>query len=337
MLVAMKASCEAILVAGLLAAGGLTAWGEDVQLRSEAVGLMNRARVVSQFKGGPYNVRTEVDFNATGPDGSLQGGSYTRVRGTGGELRQELHFGEYSASAIATGVQFGWTDGWHDPPFAAVQIREMIPFSPGAFDESDVIQQIKDGSYGGRPAVCVEFETVLGEQRLPGEACLDKANGTILELRTGSKLWEYSDYFIINGALYPAHLVYRDGPFSLTANLKMTDLDRAPEEAFAIPAEWKQGMACRQWQLPVAKAAPQPPGEGAPDAPVVDVAVHLHVDAGGRVESASVLKGVRPDLDAEAVKVAGGWIFEPGTCNGHAQGFVIDSVVHFQSWRVKTE
>jgi len=30
-----------------------------------------------------------------------------------------------------------------------------------------------------------------------------------------------------------------------------------------------------------------------------------------------------------------GWTFTPGTCEGHAQDFAIEAVVHFQGWRVK--
>jgi TonB family protein len=309
--------------------------GEDMQLRSRAVSLLNQARVVSQFQGGPYNVRTDVSFSATSADGSLQGGTYTRVRGTNGGLREDLQYGDYSAASILVDGKRGKSHGWDDPPYAAIKIRQLVPFSPGMFDQSDVIEQIKDGSYGGRPASCVEFETIVGEQRLPGEACVDKANGTLLELRTGSRLWEYSGYYSLKGGLFPAQIVYRDGNFSLTADLKMTALEELPEDAFAIPADWAQGRFCKQFQWPVAKHAPQPPGEGAPDAPVTDVVVHLHVTAAGTVTGAQVLRPVRPDLDAAAVKLVSGWTYQPGTCEGQAQDYGIDTVVHFQGWRVK--
>jgi TonB family protein len=58
--------------------------------------------------------------------------------------------------------------------------------------------------------------------------------------------------------------------------------------------------------------------------------VHLHVTAQGTVSDASVVKPVRPELDAEALKVVSTWLFDPGTCNGGAQDYTIDSVVHFQ-------
>ena len=153
----------------LSAAGGLSlavlccsAGGEDRQLRSRAVSLLNQARVVSQFQGGPYNVRTDVSFTATSADGSLQGGTYTRVRGTNGGLREDLQYGDYSASSIFVDAKRGTSHGWDDPPYAAIKIRQLVPFSPGMFDQSDVIEQIKDGSYGGRPASCIAFETIVG-------------------------------------------------------------------------------------------------------------------------------------------------------------------------------
>ncbi len=309
--------------------------GEDMQLRSRAVGLLNQANVVSRLQGGPYNVRTEVSFSATAADGSLQGGSYTRNRGTDGNLRQDLHFSDYSSSSISTESMVAKTPGWDDPPYAARVILRLVPFGAGSFDSSDVIEQIKDSSYGGRPAACIEFETIVGEKRLPGEICIDKANGTLLELRTGSKLFEYSDYYMIKGGLFPAQIAYRDGAFSLNATLKMTALEERPDDAFTVPSDWTQGTFCKQFQWPMAKASPQPKSEGAPDAPVTDVAVHLHISATGTVSSAEVLRPVRADLDAEAVKQASKWVFEPGTCDGHAQEYVVDVVLHFQGWRVK--
>jgi TonB family protein len=74
----------------------------------------------------------------------------------------------------------------------------------------------------------------------------------------------------------------------------------------------------------VAKSAPQPRGDGGPDAPVTDVTMHLLVSAQGKVENAEVVKPVREDLDAEAKKVVSGWVFEPGTCDGRAQEYKID-------------
>jgi TonB family protein len=285
---------------------------------------------VIQLQGGPYNVRTDVNFTATASDGNLQSGSYTRIRGNDAALREDLKFSDYSASSIIIGVQRGWTAGWNDPPFAALKIRQLVPFSAARFDASDVIREIRSSSYGGRPALCIEFDTILGENRLPGEICVDKANGTMLELHSGNKLWEYSDFFSVKGGLFPSHIVYRDGSFSLNADFKMTPLDERPEEAFAIPSDWPQGFNCTQWQFPIGKSTPQPRGEGAPEAPVTDVVVHLHVTAQGTVSSAQVLKPVRSDLDAEAIKLAGSWLFQPGTCNGNPQGFIVNSVVHFQ-------
>ena len=328
---------KAVSLAALLTfvVAGNASLGEDMQLRARAVALLNQSSVVSRFQGGPYNVRTDVSFSATAADGSLQGGSYTRNRGTDGALRQDLSFGDYSASSISRESMVGKTPAWDDPPYAARVILRLVPFGAGSFDSSDVIQQIKDSSYGGRPAACIEFETIVGENRLPGEICIDKANGTLLELRTGSKLFEYSDYYSVKGGLFPAQIVYRDGAFSLNATLKMVVLDGRPDDAFAIPGGWKQGSFCKQFQWPVAKVSPQPQGEGAPGAPVTDIAVHLHVSPTGAVSSAEVLKPVRPDLDEAAVKLAGQWVFDPGTCDGHAQEYVIDVTLHFQGWRVK--
>jgi hypothetical protein len=46
----------------------------------------------------------------------------------------------------------------------AWKIREPVPYSSASFDSSDVIQEIKSGSYD--EAFCIEFETRSSLQRL---------------------------------------------------------------------------------------------------------------------------------------------------------------------------
>jgi hypothetical protein len=57
-----------------------TAFSQDMQLRNQAVALMNHARAVSQIQGGPWNIRTEVTFTGTASDGNLQAGTDTHPR-----------------------------------------------------------------------------------------------------------------------------------------------------------------------------------------------------------------------------------------------------------------
>ena len=160
----MSIALVPVVLLAIVCAGSIAS-GEDVQLRNHAVELLNRAQIVSKVQGGPYNFRTEATFTATAGDGSLQSGTYTRVRGSDGALREDLRFGDYAASSITQDAQPGWTSNWNDPPYAARKIRELVPYRPQSFDSSDVIEQIKSASYGGRDANCIEFETIVGEQR----------------------------------------------------------------------------------------------------------------------------------------------------------------------------
>jgi hypothetical protein len=59
---------------------------------------------------------------------------------------------------------------------------------------------------------------------MPGEICVDKANGTMLELRSADKLWEYSGFFTVECGLFPAHILYRDGNFSLISTSQHREL-----------------------------------------------------------------------------------------------------------------
>jgi len=82
--------------------------------------------------------------------------------------------------------------------------------------------------------------------------------------------------------------------------------------------------------MPVPTSTPQPPAPGTASLPVTDVAVHAHVTARGSVTGATILKPVRPDLDAEALALAGTRRYQPGSCEGRLQDFAVDVTVHFQ-------
>ncbi len=326
----MRYACKLTFLPLLILGAIHLAAAEDQDLRNRAVHLLDRAQLASHLSG-PTNIRTEVTFNAV-LKGTAQQGTYTRVRSANGGLREDVSFGDFHASSIEQQNQVAEQGPWSNPPYAVQRLMDFVPYSPLSFDETDVIQSLNPGSVNGQQATCVQFVTIRGDDRNPGEICVSDANSTVLEWHDSRRSWQASEYVSIKGALLPSNFTYREGDtFSLTADVKFTLLDAEPSQELAASAEWKRGTLCKTVLFPVVSFSPQPSSKGgAPNAPVIDVTVHATVTAQGAVTGAEVLKPVRPDLDADAIKLASTWRFTPGNCEGSPKEFPIDITIHFQ-------
>jgi hypothetical protein len=98
MLARMRKSLAIVLIA-VVSAGVDGAWveraaAEDMQLRARAVQMLDRARMTNAIRGGPYFIKTETTFVATGDGGSLSSGSLVRTREMNGSLRMDISFGD---------------------------------------------------------------------------------------------------------------------------------------------------------------------------------------------------------------------------------------------------
>lgn len=314
-----------------------TAGGEDMELRNRAEQLMNRALVASRFTA-PMNIRTEVTFSAAGSDGAATKGSYVRVRSVDNALREDLVLGDYAVSRIREQSNLAMRGPLGDIPYPLRKLMDFVPYLPIRFDATDVITSIAETKMNGKAAVCIQFVTVRGEDRNPGDVCLSSENGTVIEWHDRNHSFQALEYGGVNGVLMPSHFVYREGEdlareagnLSIDARVRWTLLDARPDEAFVAPTDWQHTHFCRSFAMPVPKTAPQPAPKGGVDAPVITVEVHLHVRPDGTVSKAEILKPIRDDLDAEAVELVKTWTYQPGVCNGNKQDFAIDAAVHFQ-------
>ena len=303
---------------------------EDQDLRARAVHLLDRARLASRMEK-PTNIRTTVTFSATGKDGLAETGSYTRNRSSTGELREDVVLGEFKSSHIQKGRDVAYFGAWMDLPYAVESVMRFIPYAPLRFDPTDVIGSIDGKTVDGRAASCIEFVTVRGEDRNPGEICVANADGTVLAWHDRDSSWQAAGYTSVNGALEPSGFAYKEGAaLALAAQVKYTMLDTEPTAELTAPANWNHGAYCRSYTMPIAKFSPQPRALGGLNAPVIDVEVHAHVSAEGSVTHAEVEKPVRADLDAEAVQLVSTWRYSPGTCEGQVQDFPVNVMVHFQ-------
>lgn len=306
------------------------AHAEDLNLRNRAEQLMNRALITSRF-GVPLNIRTDVTFSVTGRDGAMQSGTYTRIRAADGALREDVTLGNYHMSRLRQQEQVATHGNWIDIPYGVRKLFEFVPYQPIYFEEADVITGIDETSASGKAAFCIQFVTVRGEDRNPGDVCVSKADGTVVEWHDRDHSFEALDYGTVKGARLPSHFLYHEGStLTLDATVQWTLLDARPDDAFTVPADWHEAYYCKTYSLPVPISAPQPVAKGNPDAPIVTVELRVRVRADGTVSSVQVLKPVRDDLDAEAVSLVKTWIYQPGNCEGTKRDMAIDAAVHFQ-------
>jgi TonB family protein len=304
--------------------------GEDMALRNRAEQLMNRALVASSLTT-PMNIRTEVTFSAKGEDGIPTAGSYIRVRSVDNALREDFVLGDYSMSRIREQSNVATRGPWVDLPYTLRKVMEFVPYLPIRFDPTDVITSIDETRMNGKAAVCIQFVTVRGEDRNPGDVCLARDNATVIEWHDRDRSFEALEYGSVKDALLPSHFVYREGEkLAIHASVRWTLLDARPDDAFVAPEDWRHAHFCNSFAMPVPKSAPQPAAKGGVDAPVITVDVRVHVRPDGVVGSAEILKPVRDDLDSEALELVKTWTYQPGVCEGNKQDFAIDAEVHFQ-------
>jgi TonB family protein len=304
--------------------------GEDMDLRNRAEQYLNRALVASRLTT-PMNIRTDVTFSAMEGDGVATAGSYVRTRSIDDALREDLILGEYRMSRIQDNGKVATHGQWVDIPYTLRKVMAFVPYLPIRFDSTDVITSINEMKLNGIPAVCIQFLTVRGEDRNPGDVCLTKENNTVIEWHDRDHSFQALEYGTVKGALLPAHFVYREGEkLVIDATVRWTLLEARPDDAFVAPEDWRHAFYCKTFSMPVPKFAPQPAAKGGVDAPVITVEVRAHVSPDGTVGKAEVLKPVRDDLDAEAVELVKTWIYQPGACEGAKQDFAIDVAVHFQ-------
>jgi TonB family protein len=304
--------------------------GEDMDLRNRAEQFMNRAIVASRLTT-PINIRTEVTFSATGEDGVETPGSYIRIRSVDNALREDFVFGDYRMSRIQDAGKIATHGQWIDIPYTLRKVMDFVPYLPIRFDPTDVITSINETMMSGKAAVCIQFVTVRGEDRNPGDVCIARDNATVIEWHDRDRSFQALEYRSVTDALLPSHFVYREGEaLVIDATVSWAILDARPDDAFVAQEDWRQAFYCKSFSMPVPKSAPQPAARGGVDAPVITVEVRVHVRPDGTVGKAEVVKPVRDDLDSEAVELVKTWTYQPGSCEGTMKNFAIDTAVRFQ-------
>ena len=302
------------LVLFTLAIASTSLFSQDVQVREEAVRLLEKADEVSTPLRLPNLERIDT-FRVFSSDAPVREGSFSRVVIQGTGRRDETTFGEYHVIDIFTSRGLTTVRTKELAPPEVDDLMKLAPVFHGAFDSEDVIHSIASRDVNGRAARCIQFDTVTGEKTQANEICVDAGNGTLLIKKVGDERVEYSDYFAFAGAQYPAKISYSlGGALKMEVAQSLTVLTDATANVLAAPPNAQVRQLCKTYRRAFGQSMPQPkPGNGGAD---TDIILRGMISSDGRIHDAVVQSSERPALNAEALSLIQQWVFEPALCNG---------------------
>ena len=302
---------------------------EDIELRTRAVRLVERsAEISAPTEHAPYEL--SLTFRAMMPGQPTGEGSYSRLFGGKLGSREEATFGDFHLVKIYLPDRVASIGKLRVFPPELREVLRLIPIQLWHLDHEDIVREIRPGTVAGRPAQCVEFDTIAGAQTHANEICVDAQTGAFLRDVHGNEVVENSDFFDNRGAKFPAHInYYRNGVlvFEINQTIKRVD-EPLSADMFTPPADAKIGLRCQSFRRAFAESTPQPPrGNGSG---MVDVVVHAMIGLDGHAHNAVIESSDRPDLNQEALKIVQNWVFTPSLCNDKPNEQEGNLVVHFQ-------
>lgn len=304
---------------------------EDPEVRAEAVRLMERADMLTT----PVWPANEEFFNfkvlqpATGEasEGAIKIGVKTRVN-----KRWEMTYGTYRFVRVQDGGELATYQSETTEPAALTSVRRLIPAFRGVFEPADMVRRIADSTVEGRPARCIEFDTLKGDQQQSGQVCVDAQSGFLISVRQGDETIRQSDYFRFNNASLPGHIERWVGDQKLIEiDSKVVVRTEYPPEYFDYPTDAKIDHGCREFHRAFTDHAAQPePRTQSNEA--ITVRLHGRIGRDGKPVALKVLDAVRPDLAEEALRIVSGWTFHPAMCEYQPATQETDFEVRFKGW-----
>jgi hypothetical protein len=301
---------------------------QDIAIRVEAVRLLDRANAVSRPTHIMPNYRDDVTFRAYGLDGSMKEGRSSAIY-SGDIERYEWFFGDYHAVSIHYPDKIVQNRDYRPAPLETMEMDKLTPLLIWRFDESDTIHSINSRSLLGRPASCIEFETVKGRDFQSNEICVDEELGTLIRAAVGDEVVEDTDYAQFQDVWWPTHIRHNiNGALRMEIDQSFSLIDGSIDWAALTPPNPVTLGACQQYRRPIVQSEPQPSSAG--PGPWYDVRVHGVIGSDGRVHDAAVMTKGRPDLEKQALQIVSTWVFSPGLCNGKPIPVDANLTVHFR-------
>ncbi len=315
-----------VLAVCAVAAFGIPVRAQDMNVRVEAVQLMERAYAVSSSTKALPDYREDITFRTYAPDGATKDGTYSTIF-SGQIERSEILYGDFHIVTLQTPEKTLKSTA-AAPPVEIWWLMKLVPLTLGRFDKSDVIQSITLATISGRPAKCIHFETINGRAHQSNEICVDAEQGPVLRWNVGDQLIEESEYSKFEDSLLPQQVrFYIGGKLRMEFGQKLVLMDGPSDWDALAPENPITYTTCQKYERALVQSAPQPSNAGA--GPWYDVRIHGTIGQDGRVhEAAAVAKG-RPELEQEAVRIVSQWVFTPPMCDGTAVSDFAAFVVHF--------
>jgi TonB family protein len=300
---------------------------QEVLIREKAVTLLEHANSIStphEFAG----YEQVITFQSFSPSGS-QSGRFTSVVHGPRSYRDEYEFGDFDLLVVVNGSLIADVG---DRAKAPLEIRRMTrlnrPYT-ARFDQSDIIRSIQDSQVNGRPARCIEFDTVVGEKSAANEICIDAQLGVVLRAHANNETITNSDFFAYRDTYLPAHITYEQTNLRMELEQSKKEIEGPFDPDFLTPPpNATVGKVCTTYRRPFGQVMTQPkPGSGSEK---VDVMLHGTVRTDGGIRSVSIDRSDRPDLNQEAIKLFSTWQFSPAMCDGRAIEVPADVTLHFE-------
>ncbi|MGA7382991.1 MAG: hypothetical protein WBX03_19215 [Terriglobales bacterium] len=152
---------------------------QDIRVRAEAMRLLEKGNAVTTPVKLPDLERVD-SFRVFGPDQAFKDGVFTRVVIQKTGRRDETTFGDYHVIDVSVDRHGARLQTQVQAPAEVMTLLRVTPIYHVSFNDEDVIHAITNREVNGRPARCIEFDTVAGQKSHDNEICLDGATGAIV-------------------------------------------------------------------------------------------------------------------------------------------------------------
>ena len=306
----------------------VVASSQDVRVREEAVRLLEKGNAVATPVTRPNLERVE-SFRVFGPDQAVKEGTFTRVVIQKTGRRDEITFGDYHQLDVVVKDKMSKIQSQTVAPAEVDTLMRLTPMYYVSFNGEDVIHTITNREVNGKPARCIEFDTIVGRKNQANEICGDAATGVIVLEKVNEERIEFADFFEFAGALLPGRIDYSSTAApSMEIKQSITALTETIPNVLVAPPNAEAWAICKSFRRAFGQSMPQPkPGNGGTE---VDVVVRGVISTDGRVHDAVIQSSERPDLNAEALDLIHQWVFTPPTCDNQATIAEASFNLHFQ-------
>jgi len=306
----------------------LFATAQDALVRQQAETLLEKAgSLATPHEFGAYE--QVIDFQSSSTQGSQQGRFTSVVKGPR-SYRDEYEFGSFRLLVIVNHDTFA--DVGDDRAKAPLEVRRMTwlnqPYQP-RFDQTDIIRSIQESAVNGRPARCIQFDTVTGDKSATNQICIDRELGVISQADVNGQTIINSEFFAYRDTHIPAHITYEQGDLHMELQQSKRPYDGPFDPDFLTPPpNSRVGHLCTGFRRAYGKFMPQPkPGTGTRN---VDVIVHGTLTTNGTIREPSIDWSGGSDLNEEALRLFRTWRFSTAICDDTSIEVPVDVTLHFQ-------